>query len=120
MNFGECFISVTLVVIVLICHRHEHLYVHIRSNIIISDEFIDKSIMSQLYGCPVVLCTLSMLSSPKLHQFGVFRKVPLKNIVVDEASQIEIGEYIPLFTTTSTIRKVTFIGDDKQCKSQLY
>lgn len=93
---------------------HEHLYVHIRSNIIISEEFIDKSIMSQLYGCPVVLCTLSMLSSPKLHQLGVFRKVPLKNIVVDEASQIEIGEYIPLFTTTSTIRKVTFIGDDKQ------
>lgn len=72
--------------------------------------------MGQLRDCPVVLCTLSMLSSFKLHQLGVFKRVPLKKIVVDEASQIEIGEYIPLFTNTSTIRKVTFIGDDKQCK----
>ncbi|KAL4064427.1 P-loop containing nucleoside triphosphate hydrolase protein [Scleroderma citrinum] len=93
---------------------HEHLYAHIHSNIIISEEFIEKSTMKQLYGCPVVLCTLSMLSSNKLHQLGAFKMVPLRNIVVDEASQIEIGDYIPVFTTASTIRKVTFIGDDKQ------
>lgn len=94
---------------------HEHLYASIRANIIVSDEFVDKgALFGHLSGCPVVLCTLSMLSSPILHTSGVFRVVQLQTIVVDEASQIEVGSYIPLFTTSSTIRKVTFIGDDKQ------
>ncbi|KAG2741776.1 hypothetical protein P692DRAFT_20248426, partial [Suillus brevipes Sb2] len=30
------------------------------------------------------------------------------------ASQIEIGAYIPLFTSHTSIRKICFIGDDKQ------
>ncbi|KAI5989422.1 P-loop containing nucleoside triphosphate hydrolase protein [Pisolithus orientalis] len=94
---------------------HEHLYANIRANIIVSDEFADKSALcGQLAGCPVVLCTLSMLSSNALHYSGVFRVVQLQTVVVDEASQIEVGSYIPLFTTTTTIRKVIFIGDDKQ------
>ncbi|KIK24112.1 hypothetical protein PISMIDRAFT_99255, partial [Pisolithus microcarpus 441] len=94
---------------------HEHLYASIQANIIVSDEFVDKgALFGHLSGCPVVLCTLSMLSSPILHTSGVFRVVQLQTIVVDEASQIEVGSYIPLFTTSSTIRKVTFIGDDKQ------
>ncbi|KAI6123273.1 P-loop containing nucleoside triphosphate hydrolase protein [Pisolithus croceorrhizus] len=94
---------------------HEHLYASIRANIIVSDEFVDRgAFFGQLSGCPVVLCTLNMLSSPSLHASGVFRVVQLQTIVVDEASQIEVGGYIPLFTAGSKIRKVTFIGDDKQ------
>ncbi|KAG6329772.1 hypothetical protein ID866_9318 [Astraeus odoratus] len=94
---------------------HEHLYSNLLSNVIVSEEFSDRgSFFSQISGCPVILCTLSMLSSHKLMQLGVFRVIPLQNIVVDEASQIEIGDYIPLFATATTIRKVTFIGDDKQ------
>ncbi|OJA12505.1 hypothetical protein AZE42_10455 [Rhizopogon vesiculosus] len=55
-----------------------------------------------------------MLSSFTLRNFGGFTTAPIKTLVIDEASQIEIGDYIPLFTSHSTIRKVCFIGDNKQ------
>jgi superfamily I DNA and/or RNA helicase len=98
----------------LILARHEHLYTNIRANLITSEEFSER--LSELHGCPVVLCTLSMLSSDSLSRRGAFRMVPVRTVVVDEASQIEIGDYIPIFSTITTIRKVTFIGDDMQCK----
>ncbi|KAH7922889.1 P-loop containing nucleoside triphosphate hydrolase protein [Leucogyrophana mollusca] len=94
---------------------HEHLYTDIRSNIILSKDFpLPGLLRKELSGCPVVLCTLSMLSNHMLQLQGVFRAVPLKTVIVDEASQIEIGDYIPLFTAHTSIRKVCFIGDDKQ------
>ncbi|KAF8843771.1 hypothetical protein BDN67DRAFT_896582 [Paxillus ammoniavirescens] len=91
---------------------HEHLYTNILANLITSGEFSGR--LSELRGCPVVLCTLSMLSSDTLRRLGAFRMVPVRTVVVDEASQIEIGDYIPIFSTITTIRKVTFIGDDMQ------
>ncbi|KAG9314976.1 P-loop containing nucleoside triphosphate hydrolase protein [Chiua virens] len=93
-------------------HWHEHLYTTIRTHTITSSEF--KGRLSELSGCPVVLCTLSMLSSDVLRWGGAFRMAPLHTVVVDEASQIEIGDYIPLFSSFSTIRKAIFIGDDMQ------
>jgi len=99
------------------CSRHEHLYTNIRANIITSEEFTTPGLLQKyLKDCPVVLCTLSMLSSFALRRAGGFTAAPIKTLVIDEASQIEIGGYIPLFTSHSTIRKVCFIGDDKQCK----
>lgn len=70
---------------------------------------------SKLQGVKVILCTLSMLSNTRI---TVFTKVnPLHTLVVDEASQIEIGDYIPIFSAFKhSLRKVCFIGDDKQCK----
>jgi regulator of nonsense transcripts 1 len=43
---------------------------------------------------------------------------PLNTLVVDEASQIHVGDYIPVFYNKKygTLRKACFIGDDKQCK----
>jgi len=42
--------------------------------------------------------------------------IPLQTLVVDEASQIEIGDYVPIFSSFGHIlRKICFIGDDKQC-----
>ncbi|KAG1741642.1 P-loop containing nucleoside triphosphate hydrolase protein, partial [Suillus lakei] len=93
---------------------HEHLYVNIRANIITSEEFFAPGFFKQLQTCPVILCTLSMLSSSALRKNGGFNAAPLRSLVVDEASQIEIGDYIPLFTSHTSIRKVCFIGDDKQ------
>jgi hypothetical protein len=58
-----------------------------------------------------------MLSSFAFRKAGGFNAAPLRTLVIDEASQIEIGAYIPLFTSHTSIRKVCFIGDDKQCKS---
>ncbi|KIK80430.1 hypothetical protein PAXRUDRAFT_158702 [Paxillus rubicundulus Ve08.2h10] len=91
---------------------HEHLYTNIRANLITSEEFSTR--LSELHGCPVVLCTLSMLSGDSLRRHDAFKMVPVQSVVVDEASQIEIGDYIPMFSTITTIRKVTFIGDDMQ------
>ncbi|KAG1747232.1 P-loop containing nucleoside triphosphate hydrolase protein [Suillus paluster] len=94
---------------------HEHLYARIRANIIISEDFATPGLLQKhLYNCPVILCTLSMLSSYMFRKNGGFIAAPLRMLVIDEASQIEIGDYIPLFTSHTTIRKVCFIGDDKQ------
>ncbi|KAG0706773.1 P-loop containing nucleoside triphosphate hydrolase protein [Suillus ampliporus] len=94
---------------------HEHLYANLRSNIINSGDFLKPGLLqTQLKNCPVVLCTLSMLSSPTFRRMGGFTAVPLRTLVIDEASQIEIGDYIPLFMSHTTIRKVCLIGDNKQ------
>jgi hypothetical protein len=81
--------------------RHEHLYEKIRVNVVESAMFPDDVV-------------LSMLSNDKLSQFT--RLVPLEVVIVDEASQIEIGDYLPMLSRfQTTLRKVVFIGDDKQC-----
>lgn len=55
------------------------------------------------------------------HDIGVFTKaVPMNTLVVDEASQIEVGNYLTTFTNFgASLRKVCFIGDNKQCMSYL-
>ena len=94
--------------------RHEHLYHKVRNNFISSDKFYIASSKSNLKDCQVILCTLSMLSNSKINLFT--KKIPLKTLVVDEASQIEVGNYISIFTDFKhSLRKLCFIGDDKQC-----
>ncbi|KAJ7593322.1 P-loop containing nucleoside triphosphate hydrolase protein [Mycena floridula] len=92
---------------------HEHIYTRVQENIIRSNEFI-KLPLSRLKNCKVFLCTLSMLSSRHI-QIKFTPTVPIKTLIVDEASQINIGDYIHCFTTfQASLRKVCFIGDDKQ------
>ena len=63
-----------------------------------------------------MLCTISMLSHPNLESTGFTRLVPLDTVIIDEASQIEIADYLPLFSKFGkTIRKLVFVGDDQQC-----
>ncbi|KAK0223285.1 P-loop containing nucleoside triphosphate hydrolase protein [Armillaria fumosa] len=88
---------------------HADLYLLIQSHVIPSTEFVSKEL--DLQGTKVFLCTLSMLSS-RIARFT--RVVPLRCMVVDEASQIKVAEYINVFTRFSTLRKICFIGDDKQ------
>ncbi|KAH9838486.1 P-loop containing nucleoside triphosphate hydrolase protein [Rhodofomes roseus] len=96
---------------------HEHLYEMIERNVIRSDDF-DSDIVGNerlLLGSKVMLCTLSMLSHPRLASAGFTRMVPLKTVIVDEASQIELSDYVPLLGRYGgTIKKLVFIGDDKQ------
>lgn len=55
-----------------------------------------------------------MLSNSQLKTIS--RGNPLSTLVIDEASQIELGDYIPVFREYNfSLRKVCFIGDDKQC-----
>ncbi|KAE9405144.1 hypothetical protein BT96DRAFT_988692 [Gymnopus androsaceus JB14] len=43
------------------------------------------------------------------------RAIPIHTLVIDEASQIEIGDYVPVFMKAiGTLQKVCLIGDDKQ------
>lgn len=103
------------------CFRHEHLYEKIERNIIVSDQF-PKTVLdgeSKLRGAKVILCTLSMMANPKLSVFT--QAVPVETVIVDEASQIETGNYVPLLHLfKTTVAKLVFIGDDKQRKPNLY
>lgn len=97
-------------------HRHEHLYEELEPLLIRSDNF-KKSIVEasrQLLDCKVILSTLSMLSNPNIDVY--LRVVPVEMLILDEASQIECGGYLPiLHRFRSTLWKLVFIGDDKQC-----
>ena len=98
-------------------HRHEHLYQAIDRNVIETSHF-QRSITDNerlLGGARVILCTTSMLSNNKLHSGGFTQIVPLQTVIVDEASQIEVGDYLPMLSRfKSTLRKLVLIGDDKQ------
>lgn len=98
----------------LLYFRHEHLYQKTQPYVIQSDEFTEH-LGVRLKGVQVILCTLSMLSNKHISRFT--SSVPLQTLVVDEASQIEVGDYVSTFAKFSGLRKVCFIGDDKQCKS---
>ena len=69
----------------------------------------------------VVLCTISMLSTNRLTKCGLTKIVPVQTVIVDEASQIEAGDYLPILAKhKTTLRKMIFIGDDKQCRCEEY
>lgn len=81
--------------------RHEDLYVEIEKMVIRSDELISqRDVNIEFHDITVVLCTVSMLSNPTLDSCGLFRVVPVKSLVIDEASQIDIFEFmvIPILT----------------------
>ncbi|KAJ7593254.1 P-loop containing nucleoside triphosphate hydrolase protein [Mycena floridula] len=94
---------------------HEHLYSKIEANVIRSDELPENAYAMErlLKGSRVVLCTLSMITNDKMAT--LCRVVPVETVMIDEASQIAVGDYIPmLYQFGHTIKKIVFIGDDKQ------
>jgi hypothetical protein len=99
--------------------RHEHLYKRLEEKdcVIRSDLFDDDpvGIDRRLLNTRVILCTLSMLSNSRIGDFT--RLVPVQTIIFDEASQIEVGNYLPvLHRFRHSLQKMVFIGDDKQCE----
>lgn len=93
--------------------RHDHLYKQLNKNIIRSTEF--RHARSKVQGVPVILCTLSMLSNSLIHIFT--NANPIATVVVDEASQITLGNYVRPLQKFPSITKMCMIGDDKQCMS---
>lgn len=76
---------------------------------------IDNELL--LSGSRVILCTISMLSTDRIMDCGFTEIVPVQTVIVDEASQIEVGDYLPMLARHKTsLRKMVFIGDDKQCE----
>ncbi|KAH9976258.1 P-loop containing nucleoside triphosphate hydrolase protein [Lactifluus volemus] len=75
---------------------HEHLYKGIEKTLIRSDELPLRDI-SMLQDC------------------GLLRLIPVKSLVIDEASQIDVFEFMHLFYKFSKVlTKVCFFGDPKQ------
>ncbi|KIJ67000.1 hypothetical protein HYDPIDRAFT_85949 [Hydnomerulius pinastri MD-312] len=94
---------------------HEHLYERLESCLIRSDTFGEAIVSASrlLLDARVILCTLSMLSHPKIGPF--IRLVPVDTMIFDEASQIDAGDYLPMIHRfEKTLSKLVFIGDDKQ------
>ncbi|KAA1467650.1 P-loop containing nucleoside triphosphate hydrolase protein [Dentipellis sp. KUC8613] len=97
---------------------HEHLYDKISDKVILSDEFPTDLVTAEnaLLDARVILCTLSMMSSS--HISPIARVARVQTVIIDEASQIQIGDYIPLLQYfKATLAKLVFIGDDKQRSS---
>ncbi|EAU85577.1 hypothetical protein CC1G_06290 [Coprinopsis cinerea okayama7 len=94
---------------------HEHLYQKVEHRMIRTDSLPKTAIEASrmVLGSRVILCTLTTLLNDKLS--NIARVVPVEALVVDEASQIEVGDYIPIINRyQSTLRKLVFIGDHKQ------
>ncbi|KIK52410.1 hypothetical protein GYMLUDRAFT_180137, partial [Collybiopsis luxurians FD-317 M1] len=75
---------------------HEHIYESFQGQLIRTGQLPkDRVALSQAIGSStVILSTLALLSNPNLESKGVFDIVPVRNLVVDEASQIDIFDYM--------------------------
>lgn len=84
-------------------------------------------------GVTLVLSTLSMLSNPVLNDKGLFKLIPVRSLIVDEASQIDVFEFMVIdldifgldrsvilsiqhlfYKFSKVLEKVCFFGDPKQ------
>ncbi|KAI0697439.1 P-loop containing nucleoside triphosphate hydrolase protein [Cytidiella melzeri] len=97
---------------------HEDLYKEIQDNIIRSDDLskVKDAYETErfLLGSRIILCTLSTLSNPLLDSCWVHKIVPVEKLIVDEASQINVFEFMHLFHKFKQLEKVCFFGDPKQ------
>ncbi|KAK7463530.1 hypothetical protein VKT23_006878 [Stygiomarasmius scandens] len=94
---------------------HEHLYDKVQFHLIKSEELDVGDFQTErlLQGSKVILCTLSMLSTSRIS--SIARLVPPQVMLVDEASQIETGDYLPvLHLFQNSLEKLVFIGDNMQ------
>jgi hypothetical protein len=80
--------------------RHEELYLDIESMLIRSDQLPDSfgEVSITFHDTTVVLSTLSMLSNSKLEECGLLRFIPVRSLVIDEASQIDVFEFMVTFS----------------------
>ena len=95
--------------------RHEHLYEQIDRKLIRSDHFPEtpQTAARAVLDARVMLCTLSCLSVDRLQ--SIAHVVPPQVILVDEASQIEVGDLVPaLHRFRGLLKKVVCVGDDQQ------
>ena len=76
-----------------------------------------KEILETFAGVKVILCTLSMLTGGPLFSVGLHKLLPPHSLIVDEASQITMGDFLPsMYLLGEQIRRLGFVGDPKQRK----
>ncbi|KAL5498110.1 hypothetical protein ACEPAH_2240 [Sanghuangporus vaninii] len=95
---------------------HEHIYTEVKRHLIRTDEFPDtpREVKLLFHETRIVLCTISTLSNPALDTIHLFRIVPMQMLIIDEASQISVLDYLHLFGRFKELTKVCFFGDPKQ------
>ncbi|KAI0251231.1 P-loop containing nucleoside triphosphate hydrolase protein [Lactifluus subvellereus] len=96
---------------------HEELYSGIEDVVIRTDRIPKgvQDVATLFSGITLVLCTLCTLSNPKLDECGLLDLIPMRSLVIDEASQIDVFEFMHLFYKFSEVlMKVCFFGDPKQ------
>ncbi|KAK0216388.1 P-loop containing nucleoside triphosphate hydrolase protein [Armillaria fumosa] len=104
---------------------HEHLYTNIEDKLLRGDLLPNnrKALRCVIGESSIILSTLSMVSNSTLDQNGMFDLVPPRTLVVDEASQINVFEYMASASILSqhvfvkfkdVMKKVCFFGDPKQ------
>ncbi|KIM33489.1 hypothetical protein M408DRAFT_60908 [Serendipita vermifera MAFF 305830] len=100
----------------LVC-RHEHIYTKIKENMCVTSNLpkTKGEVATFLGDARVVLCTLSMLTNPLLQKLEFYNYMPVKNVVIDEASQIQLGDLLPLLHLHGhEISRLCLVGDHKQ------
>ena len=88
----------------LTCARHEHIYEEVERNLIRIDQLPAEfhQMAATFDGIRIVLCTLSALSNPALLDKRLFSLVRMQNLIIDEASQIGVFNYVVSFSFLPT------------------
>ncbi|TFK48133.1 P-loop containing nucleoside triphosphate hydrolase protein [Heliocybe sulcata] len=93
---------------------HEHIYERVDDVLIRSDDLGEDG-YRMIGESAIILCTLSMLSNPVLQEKGIYDQVPAERLIIDEASQIGLSEYMHVFHQfRDDLVKVCFFGDPCQ------
>jgi hypothetical protein len=76
--------------------RHEELYSGIKDVVIRTDKIFEacEDVAILFRGITLVLCTLGTLSNPMLDECGLLDLIPMRSLVIDEASQIDVFEFM--------------------------
>ncbi|SJL10795.1 uncharacterized protein ARMOST_14189 [Armillaria ostoyae] len=96
--------------------EHGHIYTKVKDRLLRVDRLPknQKDLRRTIGRSNIILSTLSMLSNPALDQNGMLNLVPPKSLVVDEASQINVFDYM------NEMKQVCFFGDPKQYQMPPY
>jgi hypothetical protein len=82
--------------VLILALRHEELYSGIKDVVLRTDKIFEacEDVAILFRGITLVLCTLSTLSNPKLDECGLLNLIPMRSLVIDEASQIDVFEFM--------------------------
>ena len=76
--------------------RNESIYSNeVKSRIIFTNDLSGKA--NCFIGIKVILCTKCTLFNSTLDELGIFKSVPVNNLVIDEVSQIALFDYAVMF-----------------------
>lgn len=70
--------------------NREERYAGLKAHFFKSSMLKKEPYQQRLFSSKAVLCTLATLSSPTVSGNGIFAKRPIRHLIIDEASQIDM------------------------------